>query len=65
MCLKHGSNTLFTCKNDLRMHMVKIESYAVIFLYFCEFEKMKKIFDFGLYGLGQWVIKVDKYGLGQ
>ena len=35
--------------------MIKIESYRDIILYFCEIGNMNEIFDFGLYGLGQWV----------
>ena len=38
----HGSNTCFIWKMDLRMFMVKIESYGDILLYFCEIGNMKK-----------------------
>ena len=34
---------------NLRMFMIKIESYGDMILYFCEIENMKEIFDFGLY----------------
>ena len=37
------------------MFMVGIESYGDIFLYFYEFENMKRIFDFGFHGLRQWI----------
>ena len=46
----HGLNTCFVWKIDLRMFMVKIESYGDILLYFCEIGNIKEIFDFGLYG---------------
>ena len=45
----HGSNTCFVWKMDLRMFMIKIESYGDIILYFCETGNMKVIFHFGLY----------------
>ena len=46
----HGSNTRFVWKINLRMFIIKIESYEDIILYFCEIGNMKKIFDFVLYG---------------
>ena len=46
----HGSNTCFVWKIDLRMFMVKIQSYGDIILYFVEIGNMKEIFDIGLYG---------------
>ena len=49
----HGSNTSFVWKIDLKMFMVGIKSYGDIFFYFYEFRNMKKIFDFGFYGLHQ------------
>ena len=51
----HGSNTSFVCKMDLKIFMVGIENYRDIFLYFYEFGNIKGIFDFGFYGLCQWV----------
>ena len=41
----HGSNTCFIWKMDLRMFIIKIESYGDIILYFYEIGNMKKIFD--------------------
>ena len=32
----HGSNTCFVWKMNLRMFIIKIESYRDIILYFCE-----------------------------
>ena len=38
----HGSNMCFIWKMDLRMFIVKIESYRDILLYFCEIGNIKK-----------------------
>ena len=46
----HGSNTCFVWKIDLRMFILKIESYGDMILYFCEIRNMKEIFYFVLYG---------------
>ena len=45
----HGENTCFVWKIDLRMFMIKIESYGDIIFYFCKIGNMKEIFDFVLY----------------
>ena len=38
-------------KMDMRMFMIKIESYGDIIFYFYEIGNIKEIFDFGLYSL--------------
>ena len=62
----HESNTRFIWKMDLRMFIIKIESYGDILFYFCEIGNMKEYlilvymahvnrYKLNKYGSGQWV----------